>query len=147
MVDYLSYENGINIIVDGSLVDVDTDPSFINLKSKEWICNPVSIEDIPMVKMYGSDFRPEILHMHQTITRLGYWEKLLEEPSQGGYMLGSDDWMDKIRKDPQIGADGHSGMTGSCCMRYCQYIARNGWNNFVKKHGETDNNPLEKIFG
>lgn len=43
----------------------------------------------PVVKIYGNDFRSELLDMYNTITRLNLWDwfKNVEPPKCGGYMF------------------------------------------------------------
>ena len=50
---------------------------------------PRDINSWRLIKVYGTDFRPELLDMAQTITRLGLWDWFKNEkpPDNQGYMF------------------------------------------------------------
>ncbi len=58
--------------------------------------NPKTIEDIPCIKMYGTDFRKEILNMHKAITELGLWNEMKDDPGENGYMFSDKPYVNKI---------------------------------------------------
>ena len=100
--------------------------------------------DWPLIKVYGKDFREELIDMYQTVTKLNLWSWFENEspPQNKGYCF----WYvwetdietgEKIlKKHPFIRniaeniADnsGHSGMTFGFCMRCMHQIAKRGFN-------------------
>lgn len=80
----------------------------------------------------NSDFdRPYLADMYQAITEAGAWEEMKSDPGEGGYMFGKQDVSNKITPFMKL-ADQHSGASFAICMRNMQYIAKNGWNNYVR---------------
>tara|TARA_X000000368_G_C22978814_1_gene688924 strand:+ start:506 stop:811 length:306 start_codon:yes stop_codon:yes gene_type:complete len=85
-----------------------------------------------LIKVYGTDFRPELLDMAQTITRLKLWNWLQTEnpPGDSGYMFWGHPNVDKISKG--LEDNQHSGATFGYCMRQMQRIAKEGFQGWNK---------------
>jgi len=94
---------------------------------------PQTAADLPLVSVYGSDFRPEILAMHRAVTELGLWETLRKDkpPADKGYMFWNAPWLNRIFAHPAVDECGHSGATEAYCLRHVQYIAEHGWTAWV----------------
>lgn len=97
---------------------------------KSYYGNPQTVDDVPNVKIYGTDFRKAILNMHTAVTELDLWDKMKEDPGKTGYMFGNKPYINKLSNHHLVKESGHSGATQACCMRYMQYNANNGWDNF-----------------
>ena len=92
-------------------------------------CPP--IEKWNIVKVYDTDFRPELIEMYKTITNLELWGWMKNEnpPSNQGYMFWGHPNVDRISNG--LSNNPHSGATFGYCMRCMQSIAKNGfdkWN-------------------
>ena len=84
-----------------------------------------------LIKVYGTDFRPDLLDMAQTITRLNLWDwmKTSDPPEMQGYMFWQHPNVESISRG--LENDRHSGATFGYCMRQMQRIAKEGfqsWN-------------------
>jgi len=66
---------------------------------------------------------------YETITRLGLWEKMKEDPGSGGFMYSGHNYISEISS--AIKYDGHSGASFGWTMRVMQFIAKNGWDAYV----------------
>jgi hypothetical protein len=84
------------------------------------------------VEVYGTDFRPHVKDMADTVTRLKLWDWFrTETPPEGqGYMFWSHHNVDIISDG--LKNNQHSGATFGYCMRLMQAIAKQG---FVKWNG------------
>lgn len=90
--------------------------------------NPQTVDDVPNMTYIEGDFRGSFLRMHKVITELGYWELIKEDPPKDkGFMFWNAPWLAEIESR----CDEHSGGSMACCLRLCQYVARNGWDSFV----------------
>jgi len=71
---------------------------------------------------------------YETIERLGLWEFFrTETPPEGkGYMFWSHPTMDRLTKEMKTAND-HSGASWGLTMRTMEYIAKNGWEQWVAK--------------
>ena len=93
---------------------------------------PDDINSWRLIKVYGTDFRPELLDMAQTITRLGLWDWFKNEnpPNNQGYMFWSHPNVNKISSG--LKNDPHSGATFAYCMRQMQRISQEGFQSWNK---------------
>lgn len=92
-----------------------------------------------MTEYFAGDFsfmkeesdRAALEDMFQAVVATRSWEALREEPGDGGFMFGAPELARTISgalKDPTV----HSGSSYAWCMREMQFIARYGWNTYVK---------------
>ena len=93
---------------------------------------PTDVNAWRFIEVYGTDFRPCLLDMAQTTTRLGLWDwfKTENPPGDSGYMFWGHPNVNKISnglKDNQ-----HSGATFGYCMRQMQAIAKQGFETWNK---------------
>lgn len=100
---------------------------------------PLDFKQWKKTKVYGMDFREDLLDMAQTTTRLGLWGwfKTDNPPENTGYMYWEHENVNKISDG--LTCNYHSGATFSHAMRIIQYIAKNGfekWNNPPHKQPE-----------
>jgi hypothetical protein len=75
--------------------------------------------------------RAALEDMFQAVSATRSWEALREDPGDGGFMFGAPELARTISgalKDPNV----HSGSSYAWCMREMQFIARNGWNTYIK---------------
>ena len=93
---------------------------------------PNDVNEWRFVEVYGTDFRPCLLDMAQTITRLGLWDwfKTENPPKDSGYMFWGHDNVTKISNG--LTDNQHSGATFSFCMRTMQAIAKQGFETWNK---------------
>ncbi len=86
-----------------------------------------------LIKVYGTDFRPSLLDMAQTITRLGLWDwfKTENPPGDSGYIFWSHPNVNKISTG--LEDNQHSGATFGYCMRQMQSIAKQGFENWNQR--------------
>jgi hypothetical protein len=70
---------------------------------------------------------------YDAITRLGLWKELSEfTPNKNeGFMFSSSPLLEKIRSEMKLMSN-HSSSTYGWTMREIEFIAKNGWNNYVK---------------
>ena len=92
---------------------------------------PTDINEWRLIKVYGVDFRPDLLDMAQTITRLNLWDwmKNSDPPETQGYMWWQHRNVESISSG--LKNNQHSGATFGYCMRQMQRIAKEGfqsWN-------------------
>ena len=87
----------------------------------------------PYIKVYGSDFRPYLKDMADTVTRLELWDWFKNEspPNDKGYMYWRHSNIDKISNG--LPENPHSGATFGFCMRCMQSIARDGFDEWSRK--------------
>ena len=93
---------------------------------------PNDINSWRLIKVYGTDFRPELLDMAQTITRLGLWDWFKNEkpPDNRGYMFWGHPNINLISSS--LKNNQHSGATFGYCMRQMQRIAEEGFQGWNK---------------
>ena len=93
---------------------------------------PDNINDWRYIDVYGKDFRPCLLDMAQTTTRLGLWDwfKNKNPPEGEGYMFWGDANVENISNG--LADNSHSGATFGYCMRQMQAIAKLGFNKWNK---------------
>ena len=86
-----------------------------------------------LIKVYGIDFRPSLLDMAQTITRLGLWDwfKTENPPGDSGYIFWSHPNVNKISTG--LEDNQHSGATFGYCMRQMQSITKQGFENWNQR--------------
>ena len=79
-------------------------------------------------KMYTSAYN--------IITEHNYWSFLEEynPPPDRGFMWDNNETCEKIMTLINDSYDGHSGASIACTMRFMQYIATNGYDNFKVKY-------------
>lgn len=96
------------------------------------ISYPDNANEWPLVKVYGQDFRPNLLDMAQTTTRLNLWNWFKNEspPANAGYQFWGDENINKISDG--LENNEHSGATFGYCMRQMQFIAKNGFEEYIK---------------
>ena len=88
---------------------------------------PNDINSWRLIKVYGTDFRPELLDMAQTITRLGLWDwfKNEEPPDNQGYMFWSHPNVNKIASGLN---DQHSVNRHTVCVNAKSQEGFQSWN-------------------
>ena len=91
----------------------------------------LNASDYKFVEVYGTDFRPCIKDMCDTVTRLELWDwfRNASPPEGQGYMFWGHENVDKISNG--LNDNPHSGATFGYCMRLMQAIAKQGfesWN-------------------
>jgi len=91
----------------------------------------LAASDYKFVEVYGTDFRPCIKDMCDTVTRLELWDWFRNEsPPEGqGYAFWRHENISKISNG--LDDNPHSGATFGYCMRLMQAIAKQGfdkWN-------------------
>jgi hypothetical protein len=116
-------------------MSVKTDKLYsMSVKTDKFYGSPQTIDDIPMVIVYGGDFRQCVLNMHKAITKYNAWKEVAKEPEDGkGFMYQDAQWQREIETDPLVEECGHSGATLGYCWRLCQEIAQDGWEKFCEK--------------
>ena len=94
------------------------------------ITYPQDINKWRFVEVYGTYFRPCLLDMAQTITRLELWDWFKNEnpPGDSGYMYWGHSNVTKISDG--LADNQHSGATFGYCMRQMQAIAKQGFENW-----------------
>jgi hypothetical protein len=74
------------------------------------------------------------------------WEHMKEEPGDGGYMY-SNTLHESVKNISKfIKYDGHSGGSYAWTLRQIQYIAVNGWENYIKYNHISYEEFLKKVF-
>tara|TARA_B100000963_G_C22636529_1_gene677914 strand:- start:2381 stop:2698 length:318 start_codon:yes stop_codon:yes gene_type:complete len=93
----------------------------------------------PYIKVYGSDFRPYLKDMADTVTRLELWDWFKNEspPDDRGYMFWGHSNIDKISNG--LPENPHSGATFGFCMRCMQAIAKDGFDEWCRKQNNVPN--------
>ena len=93
---------------------------------------PTDVNAWRFVEVYGMDFRPSLLDMAQTTTRLGLWDWFQTEnpPGDSGYMFWGHPNVNKISNG--LADNQHSGATFGYCMRQMQTIAKQGFETWNK---------------
>ena len=92
-----------------------------------------NINEWPLIKVYDTDFRPELKDMADTVTRLELWDWLRNEkpPENTGYTYWNHENIRKINNG--LTNDTHSGATFGYAMRCMQYISENGFDSWKEK--------------
>ena len=93
---------------------------------------PTDVNAWRFVEVYGTDFRPCLLDMAQTTTRLGLWDwfKTENPPGDSGYMFWGHPNINLISSS--LKNNQHSGATFGYCMRQMQRIAEEGFQGWNK---------------
>ena len=88
---------------------------------------PENISSWPYVKVYGLDFRPQLLDIATTIEKLHLWDWFRNEspPEDLGYMWWGHENIKLISNEKKI--HDHSGATFAYALRCMQSIAKNGF--------------------
>jgi len=96
------------------------------------ISYPINANKWPLVKVYGLDFRTNLLDMAKTTTRLNLWNWFKNEspPENEGYQFWDDENINKISDG--LENNNHSGATFGFCMPQIQFIAKNGFDEYNK---------------
>ena len=94
------------------------------------------VNEWPLIKVYGRDFRPMLKDMADTVDRLQLWNWFANEspPGGSGYMYWGHPNIDLISNG--LSDNQHSGATFGFAMRCMQSIAKNGfdeWKNMQKQ--------------
>jgi hypothetical protein len=89
--------------------------------------------DFSFLKKEGDDTDVMLKDMYDAVTVSENWDKLKSfVPSDGGFMYcDKPEWFSQI--DKAVKYDGHSGASHGWTMRCIDYIAKHGWENFVRK--------------
>ena len=82
----------------------------------------ITAEQVPLVTMYGQDFRKEVAVMYNAAFQHNCAQELAKCPADLVFMLSSTDWMEKISQDPNVLQCGHSGATEAMCFRYVRAL-------------------------
>ena len=91
-------------------------------------------KDLPRITVYGEDFRHEVAVMYNVVVDLNLWDWMkIEPPADQGYMFWDHPNVDRIINHPKVAACGHSGATGSYCLRIVQKIIRVGLEQFKEE--------------
>ena len=91
-----------------------------------------------------SDYEREMLvDAYSAISVTNSWEAMAQEVGPGGFMFTNPDYLKPITKAMKY--TGHSGSSMSLTLRAMQYIAINGWDNYVKAYLDNNNNPNTKV--
>ena len=95
---------------------------------------PQNTNEWRLVKVYGTDFRSNLLDMAQTTTRLALWNWFKNEPppKNKGYCFWGHENVNKISNG--LENNDHSGATFGYCMRQMQFIAKNGFEAWNKEN-------------
>ena len=93
---------------------------------------PQDISQWRNIVVYGEDFRPSLLDMANTVTRLNLWDWFKNEspPENKGYMFWSH--QNCILISDGLKNNNHSGATFAHCMRCMQGIAKEGFEKWNK---------------
>ena len=93
---------------------------------------PSSIEHWPLIKVYECDFRPMLIEMADTVTKLQLWDWFRNEnpPGGSGYMFWGHTNVSQININ--LPNNEHSGATFGYAMRCMQSIAKNGFDEWKK---------------
>ena len=71
-------------------------------------------------------------NMYNSITQLNLWDFMKQDPpSNTGYLFWNVPEVKSISN--AVYSDGHSGSSFALCMRTMQYIAKYGWEKYVKQ--------------
>ena len=103
---------------------------------------PDDIEDWPLVRVYGIDFRRSLVELKQTIDVLELWDfmKNQEPPKNSGYCFWGHENVNLISKKlDELYVNDHSGATWGYAMRVMQAIAKKGFENFKREYNESNN--------
>ena len=94
------------------------------------------INEWPLIKVYGTDFRKSLNDMYNVIDEKELWVYINENPpsESEGYMFSRDQVIDQIGNDPRVLDSGHSGATFAFAMRCMQRIAKVGFDQFVREN-------------
>lgn len=93
---------------------------------------PINYSNWPMVKVYNTDFRKDLLNMAFTITTLSLWDWVKENPrEEQGFMFWEHENINEINKI--LPDNGHSGATFAYALRCMQFISKNGFDKFEKQ--------------
>lgn len=95
------------------------------------------------VEVYGTDFRPYMKDMADTVTRLALWDWFHTDPPQS-YMLWSHPNIDNISNG--LANNQHSGATFAYCMRIMQAIAKQGFDKWNTPNLDSNNANILKIW-
>ena len=75
----------------------------------------------------GSDNKL-LANMYNVISELNLWTSIKNtQVGEGGYMFSRLEWISQVMNHPKVIQDGHSGSSGTWCLRVMDYIAKNGW--------------------
>lgn len=93
--------------------------------------HPVVEGDFTFVK--DKMWRTTLENAYKYTTELNMWTFFKEEtpPQDTGYMFWNEPKLERLRN--ALDSDGHSGANMSICLRNMEYIAKHGWDNYVKK--------------
>jgi hypothetical protein len=69
--------------------------------------------------------------MYAAITKADAWEWMKYDPGPGGFIFNTSDTMRRIHAN-LVDSIGHSGTSFALFMRQMQFIARSGWDEWVK---------------
>ena len=79
--------------------------------------------------------REALTNTYNAVDKLNMWSflKTFEPPSDKGYMFSSSPELYLISAECE-NTYGHSGASWGFSMRHIEYIAKNGWSQYVSKH-------------
>ena len=94
-------------------------------------CAVPVIESWPLIKVYGMDFREDLMDMYSVVEKLKLWDWFRNEspPEDSGYMYWGHENIKKIQNEIND-YNGHSGSTFAFALRCMQSIAKKGFDKF-----------------
>lgn len=86
-------------------------------------------------KRESNHIKSMLYHMHTAITELGFWSEFVKNPpsKKTGFMFADAKWIHDISAHPLVCDDSHSGGSFAISMRFMEFIAFNGWDEFIKR--------------
>ena len=108
------------------------------INNTEYDIYPSLVKNWPLVKVYGSDFRPMLKEMADTVDRLQLWDWFRNEdpPGGSGYMFWGHENVSLINCN--LPNNEHSGATFGFAMRCMQSIAKNGFDEWKKSQQQPE---------
>jgi len=92
-----------------------------------------------ITKMSRGDFsfadnyeREMLADAYQAISVTESWDVMKADPGPGGFMFSANEYMKPI--NAALKYDGHSGASYAWTMRQMQFIAKNGWDDYVSRY-------------
>lgn len=81
---------------------------------------------------YDEQSRKYLKDAYDTVTRLDLWNRMKEDPGDGGFTFSNKAYVDQIGNGLEF-RDEHSGSSFGWMMRIIQWIAQDGWDAFYAK--------------
>lgn len=103
---------------------------------------PKSVQDWPIIRVFGQNFRGELHRLYNAITQLNLWDSIAaDNPNQ----MFSNGVVNALRNYPTLQNSGHSGATFAYAMSCMEKIAKNGWDEFCKEFQDDALNPVNDL--